>query len=57
MTKHDTGLLYMLAFCLLLALVMLLRSTPPPPKHAVVIKDGLRAEEQSQQERNIKNSK
>lgn len=54
MREHDNGLLYMLAFCLLLALVMLLRSTPPPLKQATVSEY---KPEETQQQRNARNSK
>ena len=54
MNEHDNGLLYMLAFCLLLALVALLRSTPPPQRVAVMRKD---EPKETQQERNARMSK
>lgn len=60
MTERKDGLVYMLAFCLLLALVAivsLLRGTTPPPKMAAISKDDPQPKTLTQQELNIKNSK
>jgi len=51
--NRDDGVVYMLSFCLLLALVLLLKSTPPP-RVAQIRKDN---PYETQQQRNIKNSK
>lgn len=51
MTEPKDGLLYMLAFCLMLALVMLLKGTPPPLKHAVMHMDD---PQETQRERNAR---